>query len=276
MEDFIIDSKAVACEPTVFKGIIERKVSGRVPFTLEKFGTRKFILVGDRYAYAENNGEGIDTGLSTRDFIAFISGFKRSLNNQLKKNPSLLELNIPYESSVAKKFHNTYDALMQGEKFYNVDLSSAYWQIAKRLGYISKKVFERYMAVDEYKHAKRLCISFLGRRREKTIYEVIDGIYTERKEVLSKRDEQIFVNIRHELYTIINNIVVQLGDAVIEYNTDGISVLQYKREQLENYFRDLGLIYKVNICSKQNEIQYLHNTKLRNFKIQRNDSSRIN
>ena len=81
MEDYIIDSKAVSCEPSVFKGIIEKKVSGRVPFTLEKFGTRKFILVGERYAYSENNSEGIDTGLSTKDFIAFISGFKRSLNN---------------------------------------------------------------------------------------------------------------------------------------------------------------------------------------------------
>jgi hypothetical protein len=276
MEDFIIDSKTVSCEPTVFKGIIERKKSGRVPFTLEKFGTRKFILVGDRYAYAENNGEGIDTGLSTKDFIAFISGFKRSLNSQLKKNPSLLELNIAYESSVAKKFHNTYDALLEGENFYNIDLSSAYWQIANRLGYISKKVFERYIFLDEYKHAKRLCISFLGRRREKIIYEVIDGTYTEKKEVLSNRDEKIFVNIRHELYTIINDIVMQLGDAVIEYNTDGISVLSYKREQVENYFTELGLIFKVNNCVKRNNIQYLHNTKLRNFKIQRNDSSRTN
>lgn len=276
MEDFLLDSRAVPCEPMTFKGIIENKKVQKKPFAVEKFGSRKFILVNGNYAYTERSGEGIETGLPAREFVAFISGFKRSLNSQLKKNPELLDLKVPYNGRVSQKYNMTYDAMVEGDKFYNIDLSSAYWQIAHRLGYISTKLFNRYMPLDTHKHAKRLCISFLGRRREKTTYDIVDGVYAERKEVLSKRDEQIFMNIRHELYTVISGIVEQLGSSVLEFNTDGISVLPNKREQVENYFTELGLIFKVNVCVKQNNIQYLHNTKLRNFKIQRHDSSRTN
>lgn len=274
MEEFIIDTRAVPCEPNSFKSIIQHKKEAKKPFVLEKFGSRKFIIVDGNYAYTEKNGEGIETGLTTREFVAFISGFKRSLNHQLKKHPELLDLKIPYTQSVAKKFHNIYDALIEGDKFYNIDLSSAYWQIAHRLGYISTKLFNRYMPLDTHKHAKRLCISFLGRRREKTTYDIVDGVYTERKEVLSQRDEQIFMNIRHELYSIINGIVEQLGNGVLEYNTDAVSVLPHKRKEVENYFSSLGLIFTVNHCIKKDNIQYLRNSKLRNFKIQRNDCGR--
>lgn len=274
MEEFIIDTRAVPCEPNSFKSIIQHKKEAKKPFVLEKFGSRKFIIVDGNYAYTEKNGEGIETGLTTREFVAFISGFKRSLNHQLKKHPELLDLKIPYTQSVAKKFHNIYDALIEGDRFYNIDLSSAYWQVAHRLGYISTKVFNKYMLLDNYKHAKRLCISFLGRRRDKIIYEVKDGVYIERKEVLSQRDEQIFMNIRHELYSIINGIVEQLGSGVLEYNTDALSVLPHKRKEVEDYFSSLGLIFTVNHCIKKDNIQYLRNSKLRNFKIQRNDGSR--
>lgn len=276
MEEFIIDKRAVPCAPESFKSIIQHKKQTQKPFVLEKFGSRKFIIVDGNYAYAERTGEGIETGLTTREFVAFISGFKRSLNHQLKKRPELLDLKIPYNNSVAKKFHNIYDALIEGDRFYNIDLSSAYWQIAHKLGYISTKVFDKYMPLDSYKHAKRLCISFLGRRREKIIYEVKDGLYVERKEVLSERDEQIFMNIRHELYSIINGIVEQLGNSVLEYNTDAVSVLPYRRKEVEDYFSSLGLIYTVNNCVKKNNIEYLRNNKLKNFKIQRNDGSRTN
>ena len=71
------------------------------------------------------------------------------------KNPDLYDLDIKTEGLSRQKNKEYWDTIPDNTFFYNIDLSSAYWQIAFRLGYLDKRMFDRYMLDDQYKKVKR-------------------------------------------------------------------------------------------------------------------------
>jgi hypothetical protein len=74
----------------------------------------------------------------------------------------------------------------------------------------------------------------------------------------------IYMNIRHELYNVINSIKDQF-DNWIEYNIDGISVMESDLEKAINLMNQQGLIFKVNQCLKIDKNEYYFKSKIRKF-----------
>lgn len=199
--------------------------------------------------------------LDSNQFYAFLGAFKRSLYNQIRKNNSLLDLKIDFDGDSKAKNVQNWNKIKNKSVFYNIDIASAYWQIAHKLGYISTKLFNKYLCQDDFKQAKRYCISFLAREN--------DMIYYDNREINhiscdNSAFYQIYANIRNELYKTINEIKNVTEDWV-EYNIDAVTIMEKDLNVICDKFQEIGLQYKVNQCVKIDFDDYFMKDKIRKF-----------
>lgn len=226
-------------------------------------GNRKKLYVHEKLIATMANSSNLDIGeLSKQQFTSFLGQFNRHLYAKLSMDVKLLDINVQFKGQARDKNHIFWDSLNVGAFFYNVDLSSAYWQIAHRLGYISTELFEKYKDNDTYKHAKRYCISFLA-RENKCTYIVNNHVYDIKCDMSIMK--KVYDNIRYELYTCIQQSIQGVNDW-IEYNIDGVSVMAYDLDLIKSRFKALGLYFKVTQCRKMSSTEYKYGSKLRKFK----------
>jgi hypothetical protein len=200
--------------------------------------------------------------LEQQKFFSFLGQFNKQLYKQFAKNTDLYYLDCGYKGVSRGKNYDKWDELKEGSYVYIVDLSSAYWQIGYKLGYINKKMFLDYLELDDYKQVKRYCISFLA-RTNKMKYYYNDEVY----EILCDTTflRKVYENIRCELYKIINDCLLTLNE-FIEFNIDGVMVKNTEVDNVKAYFNNLGLKYKVSECRKLNDKEYVYGNKVRRFK----------
>jgi hypothetical protein len=229
----------------------------------QKHGSRRILYANQEICgFSEmNNYIPLSDKISPKQFNSFLGAFTKSLYNQIKKNQELLNLRIDFKGVSRDKSYESWNALHDKEIFYNIDLSSAYWQMAYRLNYISKKLYENYIFKDEYKEAKRYCVSFLSRENE---MQYFDGREINRVSCDISVLKHIYENIRHELYNTIEEIK-NLSNNWINYNIDGISVPKKSLKIVCDYFDANNLIYKINECIKIDSDEYYQKGKIRKF-----------
>jgi hypothetical protein len=205
-------------------------------------------------------------GISKTQFNAFLGAFNKQLYKRFADNQDLYELKIDFKGFSREKNYEEWECLKNGDYFYNVDLKSAYWQVANKLGYLNDKMFNTYFATDEYKMAKRVCISFLARKN----YMVYHPKHPNEGESFKIHCDtsvlkNVYRNIRHYLYnTMVNCVKNDLK--WLEYNIDGITVTAENLIEVQMYFQKLGLKYKITECRKLNDNEYLYGTKERKFR----------
>ena len=201
-------------------------------------------------------------GISNQQFTSFLGMFNKNLYNQFIVKPELYNLNIEFEGSARGKNIEAWDRLPIDSYFYNIDLKSAYWQIAYKLGYITKAIFEKYIDNDSYKQAKRLCISFLA--RPNNMYYMNDnGNYVLECETSVLKG--VYDNIRHELYNSIGK-AIKGSKNWLEYNIDGVYVSKDELNMVRQEFKNIGLLYKITECKKISDTDFQYGYKLRKFK----------
>jgi hypothetical protein len=203
----------------------------------------------------------ISENLPSKKFYSFLASFKRSLYNQFKKNNNLLNLRIEYNGLTRDTNFENWRRLKNRSKFYVIDLNSAYWQFAYKLGYISKTVFEKYIDLEEYKEAKRYAVSFLARENEM--------IYHDGRSICNVQCEisclyQVYENIRNEMYKCISELVSSVPDWLV-YNIDSISVCEKDVKLVEENLQKINLKYKVEEAIKIDDIEYCFKGKVRKF-----------
>lgn len=226
-------------------------------------GSRKTLISNNEicgFLSVENNLP-LSENIDSKKFYTFLGSFTKNLYLQIKKNQSLLMLKVDFNGLSRAKNHKSWSKLKSKNKFYNLDLSSAYWQMAYRLGYISKRMFDQYIDNDDYKQAKRYCISFLARDNH-MLY--LDNRPIDRIECDTECLKLIYKNIRHELYRTIDLIKSEIPDW-IEYNIDGISVHEKDLKSCISIIEKLGLKYKLNECLKIDKLEYYFKGKIRKF-----------
>lgn len=228
----------------------------------QSFGSRR-NLYGDGHLCGTTSPEDYLPlkELSKSQLGAFLGQFTKSLYNQIRKDDSILDKQVIFNGVSRDKNFVAWEEIQPREMFYNVDLSSAYWQMAFRLGYITKRMFNSYLEKDSYKEAKRYCISFLARENEMNYH---DG--REINHVRCNTDclQQIYDNIRNELYSCIQNVLFDIKDW-IEFNIDGVTIKEKDLPLVQERFDSLNLVYKINECLKIDERTYLLKGKIRKF-----------
>lgn len=199
--------------------------------------------------------------LTNKQFYSFLSSFRRSLYKQIEKNNDLLAMKITFEGQSRDKNRIVWNKLKNRSIFYTIDLTSAYWQFAYRLGYISKKTFNSYIDKPEYKEAKRYAVSFLARENEMYYY---DGREIDHVQCDIGALYQVYDNIRNEMYRSIGE-VIKLVPNWIEYNIDSISVTQKDLNIVTQSFDKMNLMYKVEEAVKVDSKEYCIKGKFRKF-----------
>jgi|694.fasta_scaffold137085_3 hypothetical protein len=223
------------------------------------YGSRRSLYVNDVLIASCSVVSSLDIGqLKNSQFVSFLGMFNRHLYSRIIANQDLLNLKIEYKELSRDKNLIAWQSISQGTFFYNVDLSSAYWQIAYRLGYISTEVFKKYQYQDEYKQAKRYCISFLARSNTMQ-YSNRDSITCDISAL-----QQVYDNIRNELYSCVNKCLTGVNDW-LEYNIDGVSVLSKDVGTVKKCLTDMNLDFKINECVKVSDREYLYKGKTRLF-----------
>ncbi len=232
--------------------------------TKEQFiGSRKKLYSNNEMIATMSMYNGLQLGgISKSQFNSFLGSFNKQLYKQFLNNNDLYEIDIPFEGASRDKNYEFYDTLSDGQYFYNIDLKSAYWQIAHKLGYLNDKMFHRYFMSDEYKMAKRLCISFLARKNKMVYYknkskatiQCNTGVF-----------QKVYDNIRHCLYS---TMVDSIKDDTewLEYNIDGVTVTAKDVKQIQDYFNELDLKFKITECRKIDRSDYFYGTTKRKFK----------
>jgi hypothetical protein len=203
----------------------------------------------------------LSADLKPSQFYAFLGAFKKSLYRQFRLNENLYNLKIEFDGTSREKNYHSWSKIKSRTIFYNIDLSSAYWQMAFRLGYISKKLFLSYIDRDEFKEAKRYCVSFLARENEMKYF---DGRELDVVECNVDVFHQVYDNIRYELYNCIDTLK-SFTDNWVEYNIDGISVPEKDKDAVCKCLDEMNLIYKVNECIKIDKNEYFQKGQIRKF-----------
>jgi len=232
-------------------------------FAVHQKGSRKELYVHNRLVATHTPNGYLDLGgLTNQQFASFLGHFQKHLYNKLQKNTNLYNFKVDFKGVARHRNLKTWEKIPVGSIFYNIDLNSAYWQIAHKLGYIDADFFNQYLEIPEYKSAKRLCISFLARTNKKTYYEPGGTSYEIHCDTTPL--QMVYSNIRKELYRIINYSINGIED-YLEYNVDGVMVLPKDLNSVRNYFKEQGLRYKNIFCLKINENEFTHGKKVKNF-----------
>jgi len=236
------------------------QIQNRAKYSEQSFGSRRSLFVKGNMIATTAIQQNLDIGkLTNQQFVSFLGRFNRQLYQQFQIYPVIFDQEIKHLGVARDKNIQLWDKLEVGSYFYNIDLSSAYWQVAYRLGYIDPTMFEKYLRNDDFKQAKRYCISFLARRNFMT-YENDVKITCDTSFLV-----RVYDNIRQELYKIIETAVNQ-AETYLEYNIDGISVMADKVDVVKKCFKDEGLLFKITQCRVMPDNRYLYGHKTRKFK----------
>lgn len=207
--------------------------------------------------------------LSEGQFYSFLGHFNKQLYAQFLKDQNLFNLEVEFSGPSRMKNMEQWTKIKLGEYFYNVDLSSAYWQCANKLGYLNDAMFKKYMFSDAHKGVKRYCISFLSRRNEMRYFrkDPKTGLISTHTIACDPEFmEKIYSNIRHYLYATIAGAREAIKDRFIEYNIDGITVGKKQIDPVKDYFKKNGFYYKLTECKKLSEDSYSYGKIIRKFK----------
>lgn len=254
--------KKIDCTKEKYKDCINIQLSNRTPFREHYFGSRKTLIINDKArASLVRELESLSIGeISVNQFTSFIASFNRVLYNRILENQDLMNLEIKFNGLSRKKNKEQFANIKNGGLFYNIDLKNAYWQFAHKLSYITDNFYNKYKDLDEYKKAKRYCVSFLA-RGNKMVYNS-NGVEFE---IVCNTSclNRVYKNIRHSLY----NSILEISKEVdfIEYNIDGISILDKDVSKVMEYFKNKELEFKITRCQKLNDAMYMYGSKLRSF-----------
>jgi transposase len=249
----------------VYNHCVKTLLTNKTNFIEHSFGSRKTIIINKTPMVSCVASSSLSIGdIEKNMFNSFLANFNKNLYKNLRENESLIDKKIVFKGFSRNKNLKVWDSIADGTYFYNIDLKSAYWQIAKRLEYIDETFYQKYKS-DMYKKVKRYCISFLARKNKATYY---DSNKVRTIECDNNLLKSVYDNIRNELYICVAKAVKSTNGKYIEFNIDGLNVLAKQVDSVCKVFNELGLEFKMSECRKINEFQYEKLGELRTFKKQ--------
>lgn len=130
------------------------------------------------------------------------------------------------------------------------DVSSAYWEIARREGIIGQKTYEKALD-DSYKVTRLAALAVLGR---KIVYRRFDGgkeITDITHQPLDGRYRDIYRHVRYRCYELMQEMQRLLGNDFEAYRTDCI----YYRDTIENRQMIWGYLERLGYKFAQYEFE---------------------
>jgi hypothetical protein len=250
-----------------YSNFITTVKSNKNTFKEHLIGSRKKLYVHNHLVATTSKTINLPLGkINAMQFNSFLGMFNKGLYKSFLEDPKLFNMTITFKGVSRAKNLKVWNQMSNGEYFYNVDLNSAYWQIAHKLGYINTKVFEKYLDDDNYKEAKRYCISFLARPNKMVYFKDNETIEIDCNTSVLRL---VYDNIRNHLYECISRSINGISNW-IEYNIDGVSVMNTDLDLIRERFKRMNLKYKVLECRKISDSQYTSKGLERNYQTTKN------
>ena len=127
----------------------------------------------------------------------------------------------------------------EGEQIYCVDISDCYWDTAFKLGFISQTTHLSGLKKKEWKVGRNASIGALA--KNVTVVDYIDGIKQAPRRVEPEVDlspiRDAIVNHVHQMFM---ELIANMENDWLMYFTDCLYVPYSKREQVIEYFKNLG------------------------------------
>lgn len=209
--------------PKLFQMILDLHIKRKADFVIHEGDmTVLFNMLGDRYHCANNK--------KFKGKLHVFSHVARNAKAWLEKHGSVqipekqVRLNPSRWNGNEYDLDSTTDTDELGHMSV-IDINSAFWQIARKKGYISKKVFEAY-SEDDFKVVRLASLSVLGREKRYQVYKQGKpvGVWIGKKE--DKELQLIFLDIRTTCYRYMDEIYEKLyaysPRSVAGYKTDAI------------------------------------------------------
>lgn len=235
-----------------------------IPYQEQRIGGRKNMFNKDGKLVASvvyEAGFQIED-ISKQEFTSFIARFNKMIYASLRENPDLMYLNIKAKGISRNKDRDGFKSLKIGDLFFNIDLNSAYWQVAYKLGYINQEMYEKYINQDSYKLVKRLCVSFLSRQNYKNYHMESGEIY--RIDCDTTEMKRIYNNIREYLYIEMGQLYEK--HKLLGYNIDSVYVQEDKLSAIKTELTKKDFKFKVILCQKTSEKEYIQDGETRKFR----------
>jgi predicted PolB exonuclease-like 3'-5' exonuclease len=218
-------------------------------------GGRKNLYTDGMFCATTSQGDylPLNRNITRQQFSSFLGVFKRNLYSQFSKNQNLYHINIEFQGISREKNYDVWNGMKVGQSYFVIDLNSAYWQMAHQLGYISKNLYQSYIDRDEYKEAKRYCISFLARTNH---MRYLDGRKIDKVDCNVDCMVKVYDNIRNGLYNSIDKARSTITNW-IEYNIDAVCVMEKDVPLISYAFDEMKLSYKIKEYVKTDELEFM-------------------
>lgn len=247
-----------------FKGMVRAYIRERATFDVHETRGKNLYLYDDRNKLIARGRKGRTTETKLPDLpvgssifgtgISFMQGMAvtTQVKNQVKdyllkiKEPAAIEA----KHSTTGRDHKAFKEIKDGEAFYSVDINHAYFQVLRKLGYITEEFYDLYKDQEQYKQAFIFACSWLESKAK--VYSYRMGILMKviDKSKSEKGLKVIYDNVRHTVQNLLGEIYEQIGSGAVAYLTDEIFIKKEALPFVKEYFRNAGYEFKINICRK--------------------------
>lgn len=233
---------------------ILKNISAKGRYAIEYKGQRTYIRTkGFRSVWMQRGVPSPDFQQNTEIIKPLFSEVRNSVTRYIKKNnfsPALIE--AMYSSRYTN--NKIWGSIKINTQFYHIDACHCYWRTAFVLGYIGKKIYEKYVNDKNLKMLRNISLSVLNSKIKVEYYE--HGTKYHEINCDISLHSTIYNNIRHYAYNNSGTIKDAIPECCINYRVDGIYLLAEGLEKAKSIFTSNGLLYKITKMIKVDDKHY--------------------
>lgn len=217
-------------------------------------------------------GEGLSFAAGMGLYISLSKQIKKYITCYMDQNNGELPRSLKAKV-VRYRNQDLWKSLPPDTRFHALDLNNCWFQMAYRLGYISKSMYHTWRNQKEYKNVLRRFMPMLSSTKAFYKYKG-KKIVKKGMDPFSLSCKALFDNIRSEASKHIEAIIEIVGHQNVIYaNTDEIAVIVGEngtlRKVVAEYFIENRLEYKVALCRKIDNSAYQHGSKTKKWGIKK-------
>lgn len=189
--------------------------------------------------------------------ITIIRTIKQQFTLYLKNNDWKPVSKVPQKNGPVYKNLKLWDALPVGTEFVMLDIKHAYWRVAYLQGYISKRIYDKYLEDDKLKLWRNVGMACVVAKQKREYYQ--KGRLVSTVQTWNDPYEQIYRNIRHITYNTVGDIKRKYPDSVIAHRTDAVLFLPELEESIKKILWNRKYKIRTLECVKTGEKEFTAN-----------------